>query len=68
MFIKAYASGSKGGKAGYERAVARQLANEAGVSVRAAGKVTRANAATKRTGRRSKGANVRANAFKALGR
>lgn len=68
MFIKAYASGSKGGKAGYERAVARQLANEAGVSVRAAGKVTRANAAASRAGRRSNPANVRARALRALGR
>lgn len=68
MFIKAYASGSKGGKAGYERAVARQLANEAGVSVRQARKVTRANAAASRSGRRSSGANVRKKALRALGR
>lgn len=71
LFIRAYAEAS-GGEAGYRRAVARQLAREAGVSTRAAGRVTRANAGGNAPftgrGRRSTNTNVRSNALRALGR
>lgn len=70
MFIKAYAESGNGGKAGYERAVARQLANETGFSYRQARKVTRANAGGNAPftgkGRRSTNTNVRRNALNTL--
>ena len=72
MFIKAYASGSKGGAAGYRRAVAKQLAQETGVSTRAANKALRANAGGNAPfagrGRRSTPTNVRKRTYRNLGR
>ena len=71
FLIKAFAE-PRSGEAGYRRAVARQLARETGVSVRAAGRVTRANAggnaAFTGRGRRSTPANVRTRTYRALGR